>query len=310
MKRNRNDGLRKRCDCPRRAWAKCSHPWHFNFEWNDEPYRFSLDRLVGKLVKDASGKWRRDRATLGDPITSKTDAERERDRLRTLICAGTFTTAAPVRQTLTLGQLFDTFVREKLKVRPGGTRSNDLSAINAITTAVLTLPTGEPRPFGEWLVVDITTAALEQFRTVRSVPVAVVRKGRGARRIGGPVGVNRLLGFVRRVFNWAILAGYMETTPFKRGTVTAVKLSRELRRTRRLQDGEEAPLLAACGAHLRAVVECALQTGMRRGEILGLRWADVQAGEIRLSAAMTKTRTGSHDPNLDALGGHPGDAPE
>ena len=32
MKRRQNGGLRKVCGCPRRTWAKCTHPWHFNFK--------------------------------------------------------------------------------------------------------------------------------------------------------------------------------------------------------------------------------------------------------------------------------------
>ena len=42
VQRQRNDGLRKRCPCPRRTWAKCSHPWHFAFKHDGEHYRFSL----------------------------------------------------------------------------------------------------------------------------------------------------------------------------------------------------------------------------------------------------------------------------
>ena len=72
MAKHRNRGLRKRCECPRRNWAKCPHPWHFNFKWNGEHYRFSLDREVGH------------------PVTSKTEAEKETDRLRTAIREGRF----------------------------------------------------------------------------------------------------------------------------------------------------------------------------------------------------------------------------
>jgi integrase len=35
-------------------------------------------------------------------------------------------------------------------------------------------------------------------------------------------------------------------------------------------------LLAACSPHLRSIVECALETGMRRGEILSLQWRQVE----------------------------------
>ena len=48
-----------------------------------------LDRVVRRLVKGGDGKWKRDRATMGDPITSKTKAEAERDRLRAAIRNGT-----------------------------------------------------------------------------------------------------------------------------------------------------------------------------------------------------------------------------
>ena len=43
-----------------------------------------------------------------------------------------------------------------------------------------------------------------------------------------------------------------------------------------MQEGEEAKLVAACAPHLRAVVEAALETGMRRGEILSLQWQQVE----------------------------------
>jgi hypothetical protein len=41
-KRHQNDGLRKLYGCARQQWAKRSHPWHFNFKWPGEHYRFGL----------------------------------------------------------------------------------------------------------------------------------------------------------------------------------------------------------------------------------------------------------------------------
>ncbi|MEZ5290150.1 MAG: site-specific integrase [Vicinamibacterales bacterium] len=274
--RQQNRGLRKRCDCDRRNWSKCKHAWYFNFKWRGTHYRISLDRHLGRHVD------------------SRSLAEDEAERIRVAIKAGTFGATLPARDTLTLRQLLDAFTTDVLAVRPGGERPNDTHATSAIVSAPLRRLTGEIRPFGDWLVADITSAALEQFRTVRSVPQTVERTGRGSRTIGGPRGVNRLLAFLRRVFNWAIAAGHLEATPFRRMGVALVKLPREPKRTRRLQEGEGDRLLAACGPHLRAVVEAALETGMRRGELLGLQWCDValQAGEIRVPAAKTKTATG------------------
>ena len=65
--KHRNNGLRKRCPCPRQRWPKCPHGWHFNFHWKGVNYWLSLDRECGRR------------------ITSKTEAEREADRLRTAI---------------------------------------------------------------------------------------------------------------------------------------------------------------------------------------------------------------------------------
>lgn len=46
-------------------------------------------------------------------------------------------------------------------------------------------------------------------------------------------------------------------------------------RDRRLLPGEEARLLAVLQPALRPVVSLLIETGMRRGELLGLRWADI-----------------------------------
>jgi integrase len=39
---------------------------------------------------------------------------------------------------------------------------------------------------------------------------------------------------------------------------------------------EAGRVLEACSRHLWPIVLCALKTGMRRAEILGLRWSDIR----------------------------------
>ena len=51
---------------------------------------------------------------------------------------------------------------------------------------------------------------------------------------------------------------------------------------------EAGRLLDACLPHLRPIVLCALETGMRRAEILGLKWSDIRNGMIYLTADRTK----------------------
>ena len=91
--RHHNAGLRKRCDCPRRTWAKCPHPWHVNFSHRGVHHRLSLDRYLGRRV------------------TSKTEAQTEAARLRLAITDGTFpsTRTDPVVETL------ETYARDWLR---------------------------------------------------------------------------------------------------------------------------------------------------------------------------------------------------
>ncbi len=46
-------------------------------------------------------------------------------------------------------------------------------------------------------------------------------------------------------------------------------------------------MLAECPIHLRWVVECAIHTGMRKGEILTLKWSQIQDGQIYLQKTKT-----------------------
>ncbi len=287
MTRERNDGLRKLCECSRRSWAKCEHPWYFNFKWAGAEYQFSLERVVGRLVKTARGSWRRDPASLGDRIDSKTAAEAERDRLRAAIRAGTLHAAPrPQLDTLTLSQLLETYRKDYIAVqRPsthaadGKPKANLGSQIQVIGRTELERLDGERLAFGRWFVVDITNATIAQFQRVRLA--------------SGTTAANRDLALLRHMFRWAIAQDHVERTPFKKGGESVIQQSQEQHRRRRLQVGEGDRLLAACGEHLRAIVEAAIETGCRRGELLSLQWNQVRfepKAEILLPAQKTKTK--------------------
>ena len=131
------------------------------------------------------------------------------------------------------------------------------------------------RTFGEWRISTITTDAVKRFQQVRP-------------RVAG----NRDLGLLRAAFNWAIAGGLLKASPFRVENVPVVRLAREDTRSRRLQPGEAERLLeAALG--LRDIIIAALETGMRRGEILSLQWHQVRfspRAELFLTAAKTKTK--------------------
>jgi len=106
-----------------------------------------------------------------------------------------------------------------------------------------------------------------------------IERYREARRAAGTGlgGSNRSLAQLRAMYNWAVRTGYVNHTPYKHNGETVVRLSREIPRSRRLDtDRDEATkLLSACGPHLRACVEAAIETGMRHGELMSLQWAQV-----------------------------------
>lgn len=247
-----NNGLRKICGCPRRTWAKCPHAWHFNFKLPGGPsHRFSLDKHLGR------------------PVKSKTEAETEAEKIRTAIREGTFGQVAP-RSEMTLRQLADVYLERYVRVERSATEQAFTWALNTICRTVVPYPTGDEAPIGNWRLTDIVTDTIERFREVR-------------RRSAGATGVNRNLGSLRALYNWALRTGYVDDTPFKRASLAVVKLSPEHSRGRRLDadTDEESKLLRACAPHLRAVVECALETGMRRGEILSLQWSQVEGMTVK-----------------------------
>ncbi len=246
--RHQNKGLRKLCEHPRRAWAKCDCPWHFNFKWKDRHYRFSLDKHLAKH------------------LDNKSEAEDAAHDIRKAIKAGIFGRAAPQLDALTLGLLLDAYKKRYVdNERKAAARAVGWQ-IALIKRTEIERTDGRAQPFGAWLVADVTTDAMDRFKETR--------QGRGI------AAANRDLALLRAAFNWAIRTKHVKETPFKIGTETVVKLSKEHARSRRLEAGECEALLAACGPHLRACVEAALETGCRRGELLSMQWKQIEGIEI------------------------------
>jgi integrase len=82
--------------------------------------------------------------------------------------------------------------------------------------------------------------------------------------------------------------GLVETNPMRR----VHKLREAPARERYLTDEEERRLFAVLigrRAHLRPIIVVALQTGMRQGEILGLKWEHVDFDRKTIFIAHTKT---------------------
>jgi integrase len=105
-----------------------------------------------------------------------------------------------------------------------------------------------------------------------------------------PATINRELGCLRHMFNMAIKWGKAQKNP-----VSEVRFLKEPKeKDRILSPEEEKKLLATVrtghkAGHLEPIIITALNTGMRKGEILHLKWANVDFGNGYIIVDGTKT---------------------
>jgi len=108
---------------------------------------------------------------------------------------------------------------------------------------------------------------------------------------------NRELGALKRLINKAITWGMAVSNP-----VLSVKPLREERGRMRFLSLEEAGRLMECASHhLRPIIATALCTGMRRGEIMGMRWKDIDLRNRTIFVPHTKNGHSRYVPISDSL---------
>jgi integrase len=105
--------------------------------------------------------------------------------------------------------------------------------------------------------------------------------------------VNREMAYLRRLLNIAERNGWINRNPFKCGD-SLIHIADERKRERILTREEEAKLLAQCVGkrkHLRPIIIAGLDTGCRMGELLKLRFKDINFEDnlITIQAFNTKT---------------------
>lgn len=132
--------------------------------------------------------------------------------------------------------------------------------------------------FSRRLLHEITALDVERFKNERKgAPTRAKRPRSGT-------AVNREMACLRAMLNKALQWEMIERNP-----AAKVKMFPEPSGRNAFLSIEEAGrLLDACHSHLRPIVLCALETGMRKSEILGLRWRDIRNVMIYLPAERTK----------------------
>ncbi len=113
--------------------------------------------------------------------------------------------------------------------------------------------------FAGYTLDEITPHKVQQYKAQRSQEVS-------------PATVNRQLTCLKSIFNKALNWGKFSG----QNPVKGIKLFKENnQRLRFLEKEEISKLIINCNEHIKPIVILALNTGMRKGEIMGLKWRDV-----------------------------------
>ena len=150
------------------------------------------------------------------------------------------------------------------------------------------------------LLAKITYLELETYRNL-------LRKSQSKHdRMLTDATINRKMSCLRHMFKKAVEWDMIDKTPFDRGSSLLIKENNK--RDRYLEQDEIDALLDACSTkvikfpeskkhikqmtrkdthYLRDIVECVLNTGMRRGEALSLKWEQVRGDFIYLRKTKT-----------------------
>ncbi len=128
---------------------------------------------------------------------------------------------------------------------------------------------------------------LRRFNTLLAEEYQTALMDRGLK----PASVNKNISILKAMFKKAVECDMVEEETLER--IRKVKqLEENNRRLRYLSKEECAALVNACNVHVRPIVITALNTGMRRGEILSLTWdrVDLKHGFILLDVTKNGER--------------------
>ena len=129
--------------------------------------------------------------------------------------------------------------------------------------------------FGSKKLSDISTKDIEEFKSVRIKEVS-------------PATVNRSLSVLRHLIN---LAKRWKKF-FGENPVSIAGMLEENNLVERILSPEEqGRLIEASIGYLRPIISTALNTGMRRGEILGLKWSDVDMDTGLITVSQTNSKS-------------------
>jgi len=139
------------------------------------------------------------------------------------------------------------------------------------------------KEFGGKNIQEITAWQIEKWKSRRKESLKATGKEKGEAKVG-PACVNGEIALLKHMFSKAIEWGKVKENPAR-----TVKLLKGEKQRKRFLSPEEAEIfLSNCVDHLRSVATVVLNTGMRKGEILGLKWSHVNLDRGVITLTDTK----------------------
>lgn len=187
----------------------------------------------------------------------------------------------------TFKHLSDLF-RERYLVEPNYVDGRKVAGMRSFQDALYNLNALDAF-FADRRLERITFNDLEDYKAVR-LKTPTQAKSKEKQRQRKIASVNREMALLRRMLRKAVQMRWLTRSPFDDGE-GLISMADEVARTRTLSREEEVRLLAAANPQLRGILICTLDTAMRFGEIITLKWQDVDlfAHTITIMGMNTKT---------------------
>lgn len=252
----------KRTTCP-----ACSHALDIDKNWWIDFYADS----------------RRKREKIG---TSRTLAEQVLAKRRVQVAENKFLDIKEQSKT-TLSELIEVYLRLHSKVAKRSWKSDERRSRILL------------KFFGDRPLYEITPFLVTSFKEKRTKDIVTVKKinGKEVPRFVSSATVNRELALLKHMFTKAIEWGKAEDNPVKK-----VKLYKENNViVRYLEKDQMNKLIDNATAHLRPILIVALNTGMRKGEILGLKWTDLDFKNNLIFVRQSKSGEGRAVPMTEPV---------
>lgn len=153
--------------------------------------------------------------------------------------------------------------------------------------------------FGQMYASEIAKKHVEQYKAKRETHL--IQYKHKAPKLIEKTSINKELTYARAAYNQAIGFGELNDNPFKGGRAgvkTYTREEKENQRTRFLNQQEKDTLLGGIKRHLLLyqIAVFALRTGMRRGEILNLKWTSVDWQNAIITVEKSKGGNKRHMP--------------